>query len=213
MPETRKRSGAYLPHWTKEGGIYAVQFRLADSIPQEKREQLELEIQDIKHSSEEMRGITSALARLRLLDLQRESVQKFLRNGYGDCFLKQDSIAAVVAGALQFFEGKRYRLLTWCIMPNHVHVVVAPLPGENLSRIVQSWKTFSAKEANKLLQRSGTFWMRETYDHLIRNDNDLLHAIEYTWSNSDLAGMRGWKWRWRIADADLDTLLSGLEAR
>ncbi|MEI8230248.1 MAG: transposase [Candidatus Peregrinibacteria bacterium] len=215
-PPIIKNHGRYLPHWTKEGGIYAVCFRLVDSIPRETREQILLERQDIEESARQRKRSLSAPERLELLRLQRESVQRFLRNGYGACWLKDGFVANTVANALRFFEDKRYKLFAWCIMPNHVHIVVKPFPGMKLTSIVRSWKVFSAKEANAYLNRSGSFWCEDNYDHLIRNTDELRHAIEYTWSNPEYAGFREWKWRWKSEKEVLrfsETQSSGHRAR
>ena len=58
-------------------------------------------------------------------------------------------------------------------MPNHVHVVVRIFPGQTLAEVVQSWKSLSAKHANGILDLQGTFWQREYYDHLVRNEGEL----------------------------------------
>jgi len=71
-------------------------------------------------------------------------------------------------------------LLAWVIMPNHVHLVVRPYPGITLSQILKGWKGFSAREANRILQRQGKFWQAESYDHLIRDDADLHRCCHYT---------------------------------
>jgi putative DNA methylase len=80
------------------------------------------------------------------------------------------------------FRG-RYELLAWVVMPNHVHAVVRPLPGHTLSQILKSWKGFSAREANRLLGRDGEFWQGESYDHLIRDDEDMHRCCHYTTMN------------------------------
>ena len=79
-------------------------------------------------------------------------------------------------------------------MPNHVHAVVQPLPGYEVPGIVHSWKSFTAKEANRLLGRTGQFWQPEPYDHLIRNENDFKRQVEYVLNNPVRAGLRNWKW-------------------
>ncbi len=196
-----KRQGRLLPHWSKEGGIYAVCFRLADSIPQTKIAAIQWEKEDIEKTARQMKRELSAHERLHLLTLQRESIERFLRNGYGSCWLKDERIAKIVADALRFFENKNYTLFAWCIMPNHVHVVVKPITSHTLTTILRSWKSFTAKTANAILNRSGRFWQTESYDHLIRDTDDLNHAMEYTWSNPELAGLRNWQWRWKKANA------------
>jgi REP element-mobilizing transposase RayT len=79
-------------------------------------------------------------------------------------------------------------------MPNHVHAVVQPLPGFALNKILHSWKSFSATHANKVLNRTGNFWQVESYDHLIRDEEDLARQTRYVLENPERAGLNGWKW-------------------
>ena len=106
------------------------------------------------------------------------------------------AIASVVAGALQHFDNQRYRLFAWCIMPNHVHVVVRVFPGHPLAEVIHSWKSFSAKRANDLLNCDGGFWQREYYDHLIRSESEFERAVRYVAENPEKAGLRNWRWVW-----------------
>jgi REP element-mobilizing transposase RayT len=113
--------------------------------------------------------------------------------------LKQPKIAGLVAGALRYFEGQRYELRSWVVMPNHVHVVVWPKPPETLSKVLHSWKSYTSSEANKLLSRVGnSLWQTESYDHLIRDDTDLARCCEYTTMNPVNARLcerpEDWKW-------------------
>jgi hypothetical protein len=80
-------------------------------------------------------------------------------------------------------------------MPNHVHAVIQPIEGHELSDILHSWKSWTAKEANQVLHRTGVFWQPESYDHLVRDADDLRNQIEYAWGNSDNAGLSEWEWR------------------
>jgi len=58
-----------------------------------------------------------------------------------------------------------------------VHVLVAPFSGIELTGVLHSWKSYTAKAINKALGRSGTFWQDESYDHLVRSAASL-HRIE-----------------------------------
>jgi Rad3-related DNA helicase len=86
-------------------------------------------------------------------------------------------------------------------MPNHVHVVMQPVEGFELPAILHTWKSRTAKEANKLLKRSGAFWQAEYYDHLIRDQDDLVHSVQYAFNNPEKAGLKGWKWRWQFEES------------
>ena len=134
-----------------------------------------------------------------LLQWYSERVDKYLDAGHGDCWLKQSAIADLVAGALRFHEKVRFDLLAWGVMPNHVHAVLRPRARWTLSKILQGWKGFTAHEANRLLGRSGVaFWQRESFDHLIRDDDDLHRSCHYTTANPVNARLcacaEAWKW-------------------
>jgi REP element-mobilizing transposase RayT len=139
----------------------------------------------------------------RLAHLYSEKVERYLDAGYGSCYMKNGRVAELVTNALRHFEGRRYALAAWCVMPNHVHVVVQPFAGvaggpsmplSELPDILHSWKSFTAKETNALLRRSGDFWQAEYYDHLIRDSADFRHAVRYVLDNPIKAGLKNWKW-------------------
>ena len=188
------RHGAYLPHWTREGAAYAVNFRLADSLPKEILESWEFERLDIVKTAQQMNRPLSVSEEARLDKLFSEKVETYLDAGSGACWMQRDDVAEVVAGALLHFEGARYRLAAWCVMPNHVHTVMQALPGYELPGIVHSWKSFTAKEANRLIGRTGQFWQPEPYDHLIRDEDDFHGQVEYVLANPVRAGLKNWKW-------------------
>ncbi len=101
----------------------------------------------------------------------------------GSCILGRDDVAQLVQNALRHFEGERYLLVAWCVMPNHVHVIFGPLAGHTPSQILQSWKGFTARRVNQLLGKSGAFWERESFDHLIRSDKGLEWYTDYIHRN------------------------------
>ncbi|HPK75968.1 MAG TPA: transposase [Candidatus Latescibacteria bacterium] len=191
----KMRRGAYLPHVTADNAMYAVTFRLADSMPRSLLDKWRAEREDILRSAQQAGRPLSAFGTRRLRDVFSREVDQHLDRGAGACWLKDDSIAAVAARALRHFDGDRYLLLAWCVMPNHVHAVVQPEKGHELPDIVHSWKSFSAKRANEMLRRRGRFWHTEYYDHLIRNDRDLEHSVQYVLQNPEKAGLKNWRWK------------------
>jgi len=203
------RQGAYLPHWTRKGATYAVTFRLGDSLPGHVLEAWRQERQAIVKTAEQMKRPLSEHEEKRLAELFSEKVEQHLDAGAGACWLKRDDLAQLVADALKFFDGNRYELIAWCVMPNHVHVVVKPLGDHTLPEILHSWKSFTANKANKLLGRTGEFWQPEYYDHLIRDAEDFDHAVEYVLRNPENAGLKEWKWvghKWEVGKSGTDTL-------
>jgi len=193
-----KRKGPYLPHWTLENGTYHVRFSLADSLPEQVRHDLLSERELILAKTKKVDGSLTKFEKRRLILLYMDKVEQSLDTGLGECWLKRPQIGVLIANALKFFEVQRYCLYAWSVMPNHVHAIVQPGKGFELSQILHSWKSYTAKEANKILGRNGEFWQSEYFDHLIRNEDDLVRKIEYVWKNPDKAGLKDWKWRWKI---------------
>ncbi len=195
VPVLKRRQGAYLPHWTLSAkGIYAVTFRLVDSLPASVLVRLVREREELKRrENTDIRGLSQE-EEMRLRHLHSQRIEAFLDAGAGSCWLGIAAVADVMAKTLVHFDGVRYRLHAWCVMPNHVHAVVEPLLEHELPEILHGWKSFSAKAANRVLRRSGEFWQPEYYDHLIRDEQDYAHAIRYVLENPIKAGLVGWRW-------------------
>ena len=185
------RHGANLPHWLRLGAIYAVTFRLHGSLPAGVVERWRIEAFERRRAE-----VREAIApgREGLVGPLSEEAEDYLDEGRGECWMKQPEIADLVQSALLHFDGERYDLLSWCVMPNHVHVVLQPYPEHPLDEITHSWKSFTAHEANRLLGRTGPFWQKEPYDHLIRNAADLDHSLGYVAGNPAKAGLTDWRW-------------------
>ena len=192
----KKRQGTYLPHWTRDGSTYAVTFRLADSLPRPVLEAWLFERRNIILTAEQIGRPLSEQEQERLQKLHSERIEAYLDAGHGDCWLRQPVVAQIVADALRHFDTQRYRLHGWCIMPNHVHTIVEPHPGHELPDILHSWKSFTAKAANRILGKTGEFWQTEYYDHLIRDEGDYAHALNYLLENPVVAGLKNWQWVW-----------------
>jgi (E)-4-hydroxy-3-methylbut-2-enyl-diphosphate synthase len=79
-------------------------------------------------------------------------------------------------------------------MPNHAHAVLKLAPGEQLDKVLHSWKSFTSHEINKHNGTNGSIWQKESYDHLIRNVEDLRNQIEYVLDNPKKAGLADWIW-------------------
>ena len=109
--------------------------------------------------------------------------------GHGESVLVRPRIGAVVEYALLHCMDDRYRLHAWCVMPNHVHVLVTPLTGASLSSLVHSWKSFTAKAINDGLGRQGTVWFEEYFDRAIRDDAHFSAAKAYIEDNPVKAGL------------------------
>ena len=181
-------SRGYLPHLDQPGVIRFVTFRLSDSVP--------AEVIDAWKSA---LAITGDEAQESPIGVKlRQRVDRYLDQGRGECWLGDDRIAELVESALLHFDGMRYRLLAWVIMPNHVHVLMETLDGFPLDGVIHSWKSFTSKQANKILGQSGQFWMQDYFDRYIRDDNHLAVVTDYIEGNPVKAGLArsadAWRW-------------------
>lgn len=229
----KERTARRLPHFHPPDAILFVTFRLAGTVPKsvlrlysEQKEWLKNETKRIdrlklKDDSPETRAQAE-----RLRDFHRHWFMRFEeilhRAETGPAWLKNDAVAKLVADALHYRDGGIFRLDCYSIMPNHVHVVFAPYLTESelretrssdgliflsknppLDAIMKSLKGFTAWEANRVLGRKGTFWEPESYDHVVRNDEEYYRIMNYILNNPVKAGLvtewQQWKWSYRRA--------------
>lgn len=194
-----------LPHYQPPGGEFFITFRLANSLPKEKLARWKIEKEQLINS---LRTKTSSAA---VEKIKKHYFSKFdqLRDSSsnGESWLKEDRIAQIVADKLHEFDGKKYSLVCYCIMPNHVHLLVKLLasckrdesrstyPVTDILRLIKGSTAFMA---NKALGRSGQFWQHESYDHLVRNDKERDNIIRYILENPVKAGFTDFwnEWKW-----------------
>ena len=189
-------SRGYLPHVKCEGAAYFITFRLADSLPKEillrfQREHAEI----LRHLPAHAKPEQTEEAHREL----RRKIERYLDQGAGACHLRRPGIVDMMAGALRHFHGKYYLLDDWVVMPNHVHVILWPMPNFTLSEILKSRKRHTARQANLILGTTGeSFWQPESYDHWIRNDDERARIRRYIRMNPVKAGLcnapEDWKW-------------------
>jgi REP element-mobilizing transposase RayT len=184
------RSRGYLPHIVNSQSTYFVTFRLADSLP------ISL-LLNWQNELRQQRKSGNPISEELFYEYDRK-IENYLDKGHGDCWLKNPDIAEIVKNALRYFDGKRYVLYAWTIMPNHVHVLFTIIPGLTVSSILHSWKSFTAKQANKLLGTSGRFWQPEYFDRLITSRRQLEFTLRYILNNPVKAGLckefQEWPW-------------------
>lgn len=160
-------SRGYLPHCDAESLVQHVVFRLKDSLPRDVVQQLRL---------------TGKTHRLTQIDGALDS-------GHGLRLLEDKTAAQLVVDALHHFDGERYRLVAWCVMPTHVHVIVEPLAAHLLGSIVKSWKAYSAAQINRVLGRTGALWAPDYFDRFMRDEDQLSNTIAYVEGNPVAAGL------------------------
>lgn len=182
------RSRGYLPHFETREKMQSITFRLADSLPQSKLVELARELEQLPKEQRDL--------------ARRKAIEQWLDAGMGCCALGHPAVARVVQDTLLHFDGDRYKLLAWCIMPNHVHVLI--FPEAELGEIVQSWKSYTGRWALANNAELGlgvpgkAFWMREYWDRYIRDKKHYEAVVDYIHNNPVKAGLctTADNWRW-----------------
>lgn len=165
-----------LPHWRQDSVTYFVTFRTADSLPQEKLNRWKSERKAWLAEHPEPHDSNTKSEYYQKFP---KRIQRWLDQDYGECLLRQSNLKKIVENALLHFDGKRYDPDVFTVVTNHVHVIVTPKSGHHLSSILHSWKSFTANQINHETNRKGTFWQKETFDHIIRNPNQLERIRQY----------------------------------
>lgn len=171
-------SRGYLPHFDSPETIQHVVFRTVDSLPASVIGTLP----------------DGAAERRREIDARLDRCE-------GSRPLDDPRAARIVEEAIRHFDGDRYSLFAWCVMPNHVHAVAEFSAGFPLGDVVRSWKTFSARKINKPNAAPGVFWALDYFDRYMRNETDLAATIGYVERNPVVAGLveRPEDWLWSSA--------------
>lgn len=180
-------SRGYLPHFDGGEIPQSVTFRLADSFP---KKCLDAWRDELTHLPEKEASAE-----------RRRRIETYLDMGAGKAWLRDPRIARLVQKALLHFDGERYRLHAWVIMPNHVHVLLTPHKGRSLSDILHSWKSYTTKEANHILGRSGDLWQEEYFDRYIRDELHFAATVEYIESNPVRAHLCTMNEEWEFGSA------------
>ena len=112
--------------------------------------------------------------------------EEWLDRGYGECLLAKPQAYEIVKVAFHLFDGKRYRMYSYVIMPNHVHLVFMPIAGRTVKEILHSWKSFTAHQINAALGREGKVWQDEYFDRYVRDTEHFGRVMRYV-KHNDLA--------------------------
>lgn len=189
-----------LPHLAPVGGTFFVTFRLANSIPQPVIRKL------IQERERALKDISTKNNKVYLQKLSKLH-QKFFKayddhldhNSKEKCYLSSPNIAKMIAQKLHEYDGSYYDLQAFCIMPNHVHLLIdtsiqlsnkaeicldeEPEKYIQLHQIMKKIKGGTAYEANKFLKRTGQFWQKDSYDRLIRDEKEWCNTVDYILNN------------------------------
>ena len=216
----------HLPHWFVPNAVHFVTYRLAGTIPlsmlQSWRSQRDREMKkrpggDLGSKQAREQNHKRFFARYdQYLDTHRQIAH-----------LQDPAVAAMIRGNLYHHDASKYRTICYCIMPNHVHVLLEPMevrdaqvdseyvPDERadgqspLASVLHSLKSFTANRANSILGLSGQFWQHESYDHWVRDDEELAGIIEYIVQNPVKAGLVSVPHEWYFCSAHDRFLLDG----
>ena len=173
-----------LPHWQQEGGVYFITFRLADSVPSRLLAQWESEREAwVKNHPEPWSRETEFEYHKHFSG----ALESWLDASHGSCVLRRQDCAQIVAETLRHFEGERVVMISFIVMPNHVHALFVQNPEFPLEKLVRSWKGFTARQINKLLERSGNFWQRDYFDRLVRDEQHFVNCLRYIRRNPEKA--------------------------
>lgn len=178
----------HLPHFDAPGTQQFITYRLADSMSTARRSEWE----PFLHLDDK-------------LEKQRK-IEAYIDRGYGDCSLREPRVAEIVQENWWHHDGVKYRLLAWCIMPNHIHALIE-LWQTPMGEILNSWKGYTSKQANRALGRTGTFWEEDYFDHYIRDEKHFWEVVRYIENNPVKAHLvrapEDWPWssaRYRSKD-------------
>ena len=184
-------SRGYLPHFESDV-IQHVTYHLADSLPVSILATFEDELQSLPPERQDFE--------------RRKRIQDWIDAGHGSCILRDPAIAEMVQDAFLHFDGERYHLFAWVVMPNHVHVLFQPLGKWTMAKIVASWKSFTGRRIAPHLERQAPawpspihrVWQRDYWDRFIRNEQHFWTTVAYIHTNPVKAGLvesaEDWLW-------------------
>lgn len=190
----------HLPQLDQPGAIYFVTFRLADSVAQRVLKRWLHEREGWRRSHPEPWDEGTSQEYRSLFTVQME---RWLDAGHGNCVLREERCRKELTERLLFKHGIDYDLGDWVMMPNHVHVLLQPLEGKPLHEILKSIKGVSARNLNRVLGKTGSLWMDESFSHIVRSLDQLKKFQRYIWMNPQKAGLPetgfSYEQRWEIA--------------
>lgn len=180
-------SRGYLPHFDAFDVNQFVTIRLHDSVP----------VKVIAQWQDELRYVPEEKRRIQLIRM----IEKYLDMGHGSSYLAEPSIARIVADSLQFWDGVKYKLQAYVIMPNHAHLLLKPFEGEHLFKVVQSLKKYTSRLANEALGKTGHFWYREYFDRYMRDEQHFARTVDYIHQNPVKAKLCATASDWEFSSA------------
>ncbi len=177
-----------IPHINANNHLQFITYRLSDSLPHNIVEKIK---QDISLFDEDKK----TTERIKL-------VEKYSDKGYGASFLIHPNIADLIITNLKFHNLIKYELISWVIMPNHIHILIKQM-NDNIGDIVKSWKSYTSKiilkQSNILFEKKGLYqpnvkvlndilnsrniWYKGYWDRYLRNEDEYWRCVEYIHNN------------------------------
>ena len=177
----------HLPHWRQAGATYFVTFRLNDSLPQSKLQFLRRLRDDWERRHPEP---CDELAWKKFAREYTNSVERWLDEGYGQCHFRELRFCTDLRDRLHHFQGQKFFLSCWAILPNHCHIVIQPYEDHALEDLLGAMKGVNARHVNAALGRKGAIWQDESFDRIVRDEKHLWRVVQYIGRNPRMAGLR-----------------------
>ena len=213
MNDARTYYHRNLPHWHPPGAAIFLTCRLYGSLPENVIEQLKEAQRLVAREIDKASGSAEKIADLKLnqhkklfarLDAVLDKAET------GPRWLAKTEVAAVVEDAILRRYTELYSLWAYVVMVNHLHLFLRPKPLQEgpvdsfvpLKMITKSIKGYTAREANRILKRTGKhFWQQESFDHWPRDEKEFFRIIAYIENNPVKAGLvqRPEEWKWSSA--------------
>lgn len=199
-----------LPHLTPVGGTFFITFRIKDAVPIGCLQRLRQQYYETIGALDRGR-LTDDAYRKQLFQARHRYFRGYdeqLDTGQGSCcYFTDPSVCKIMLNHLYAQDGLLYELKAFCIMPNHVHLLISlanqltdpkgylldehqlQISYRPLSEIMRQLKGASAREINQHLGRRDSFWQKDSYDHYVRNERAYRNILYYILHNPVKAGL------------------------
>lgn len=201
-----------LPHWSQAGTFCFITWRTADSMPRDVVQRWIEERNDLLkragivvndagfgetglHWKDAIQAL-SANARQNLQLALTERWDTHLDASHGACVLKERALATIVGDSLLKFDGDRYELTDFVVMPNHVHLLAAFRDEKGMLKQCADWKRYTARQINNRIGRTGELWQEDAFDHLVRSPEQFDHFRRYIAENGPRARLADEEYLW-----------------
>ena len=188
-----------LPHWAQDGSVVFITWRTADSMPKDALERWRadrnrwLDLHGIDPTKKGWKMLVQELPPELMTEYHDQFTTRWheaLDASHGACVLGQRRIAELVADSLLHFDGERYQMFNFVIMPNHLHLLASFPDKASMVEQSDSWKHFTARQINCHLGTQGRFWQQDAFDHLVWHEGQFRRLQDYIAQNPVKAGLR-----------------------